>query len=253
MIASPPQIDQASAVWSQPAAVSYASSSANGLFFVDDGDSVRWLRDLAKTSTASDAMIHPERSSAGVWVTVQGATEDSVSDDVLRQLSDRVTVESYRRYDALPSAFNAGHWTVYSQSGAIGYWHSLDRKAYSDLPAAADAQVHAVRSELISYAELHPGWDGAGSIAPRVEAVEEVIAFLDALHIGDNVPEPMVAADGEIGLFWSFEGGYIDVSFKGLGALSYYAKVNGKVAKGQVPFNLTTAIPEDLLTAIHSV
>ncbi len=105
--------------------------------------------------------------------------------------------------------------------------------------------------ELNEYAALEPGWDGPGSIAPASAAIREAVAFVRCLPPSSLAPEPMVAADGEVGVFWRRGGAFIDVGFRGKGTLSYYAetKRNHRPIHGDVCF-AEVAAPEDLLAVI---
>lgn len=106
--------------------------------------------------------------------------------------------------------------------------------------------------ELNEYAALEPGWDGPGSVAPASAAIREAVAFVRCLPPSSLAPEPMVAADGEVGLFWRCGGAFIDVGFRGKGTLSYYAetKRDHRPIHGDAPF-ANRVIPEDLLSAIE--
>jgi hypothetical protein len=83
----------------------------------------------------------------------------------------------------------------------------------------------------VSYRDLKDGWDGEESKKPNYDAIDDALSFIDLLPLGMELPEPMVAADGEVGFYWKKPNVYIDIGFKGNGKISYYARSGGFVAK----------------------
>lgn len=108
-------------------------------------------------------------------------------------------------------------------------------------------------TQIISYRTLVAGWDGVDSIAPPPSAIDDALAMIDKLPLGANPPEPMVAADGEVGFYWKTADGFIDIGFKGDGTISYYARAKDKVAKGVKPYDKDHPLPLDLLGVIEII
>lgn len=130
-------------------------------------------------------------------------------------------------------------------------WGSADSAVEHDNVGTSDRNA-LLSAEIISYRELRDGWEGDDSVAPARQAINEALAFIDLIPIGSAVPEPMVAADGEVGFYWNTGGAYIDVSFRGTGQLSYYAKAGAFVAKDRLSTAGLKALPKDLLFAIEA-
>ncbi len=108
-------------------------------------------------------------------------------------------------------------------------------------------------AEIIAYRNLHDGWDGKGSIAPRASAIQDALLFIDKIPFGAKLPDTTVAADGEVGFYWSSADGYIDIGFKGDGTISYFARADGHVAHGVEPYGPDYVIPRELGTIIDLV
>jgi hypothetical protein len=71
------------------------------------------------------------------------------------------------------------------------------------------------------FAEIHDGWNGAGSVAPRAASVNAARTFLESIPPGVALPTPMITELGEMEFYWSLPTGYADISFdaEGIGSL----------------------------------
>lgn len=78
--------------------------------------------------------------------------------------------------------------------------------------------------ELNDYLDLSHGWDGPDSIPPTRKAVDDAIQLIQALPISFAPAIPMVAGDGEIGLYWESGDVYVELSFWGNGLITYFAR-----------------------------
>lgn len=120
--------------------------------------------------------------------------------------------------------------------------------------SARDQARDAVILELESYRDLTDGWDGIGSKAPAATAITEALSFLDrALPVGLPAPEPMVDADGEVGLFWEGPNYHVEAGFKGREVISFYGRVEERIEKGAQPFHAHSALPKALLEMLSLV
>ncbi len=79
-----------------------------------------------------------------------------------------------------------------------------------------------VENELRGYLHLEEGWNGANSVAPPELAVENAVLFLSRFPYDLTQPTPMVAADGEVGLYWRYQGAYVELEFTGDGIMFGY-------------------------------
>jgi len=86
----------------------------------------------------------------------------------------------------------------------------------------------AIEEELKSYLRLEEGWDGVGSVAPSEYAVKNAILFIHRFPDTISGPTPMVAADGEVGLYWRHKGAYVEIAFTADGMMFGYGRdLNG--------------------------
>src|SRR6266511_619474 len=137
-------------------------------------------------------------------------------------------------------AFSAARVMLDDPTSRVGSTVQADRNA-------------ALSAEIIAYRNLHDGWDGKGSIAPRASAIQDALLFIDKIPFGAKLPDTTVAADGEVGFYWSSADGYIDIGFKGDGTISYFARADGHVAHGVEPYGPDYVIPRELGTIIDLV
>lgn len=86
-----------------------------------------------------------------------------------------------------------------------------------------------IEKELRGYLRLEERWGGVESVAPPELAVENTISFLSRFPDDLTQPTPMVAADGEVGLYWRHQSAYVELEFAGDGMMFGYARdLNGK-------------------------
>lgn len=131
---------------------------------------------------------------------------------------------------------------------------AIERSWQRASPATADIDRVAVYDEILSYRSLTDGWDGSSSVAPTPAAINDALSFFKhLLPPNAPLPEPTVAADGEVGLFWSGPGIYVDIGFRGNGEISYYARVNGAIEKGRAPLARHLPLPKPLLQVLNEM
>jgi hypothetical protein len=152
----------------------------------------------------------------------------------------------------------------------IGYGTALGLGASCAFTGAAAAEVavlpttsiaasiaadrnSALSSEIVAYRKLRNGWEGVGSVGPRPSAIRDALTFIDKIPFGAKTPDTTVAADGEVGFYWRTDHGYIDIGFKGDGTISYFARANGRMAKGIEPYGQDYLLPRDLSLVISSI
>lgn len=87
------------------------------------------------------------------------------------------------------------------------------------------AQEEAI-GELRGWALLDANWDGEGAIRPNVASLREAEAFVRLLE-SENLPEPMLLANGRGGLYWNDNGIYADLEFTGDGNVTYFVEHGG--------------------------
>lgn len=102
-----------------------------------------------------------------------------------------------------------------------------------------------------SYANLHPGWDGAGSVTPSLEARQAAKEFIRSLAPSIEPPTVTAAGDGEISLSWRSDGAHIDVSFIGTaGAAFAFVNGTGEKVRG---VRLFTDLPKIALVELGEI
>jgi hypothetical protein len=79
-----------------------------------------------------------------------------------------------------------------------------------------------VENELREYMWLEEGWGGINSIAPSQIAIENALSFIHRFPDTLTQPTPMIAADGEVGLYWRHQSAYVEVEFAGDGMMFGY-------------------------------
>ena len=82
----------------------------------------------------------------------------------------------------------------------------------------------AVEDELREYLRLEEGWSGVNSVPAPVSAVENAVSFLYRFSDVLKQPTPMVAADGEVGLYWQYQSAYVELEFAGDGMMFGYGR-----------------------------
>ena len=88
-----------------------------------------------------------------------------------------------------------------------------------------------VEDELRGYFRLEEGWGGVNSVAVPALAVENAVSFLYRFTYDLKQPTPMVAADGEVGLYWRHQSAYVELEFAGDGIMfGYGCDLNGNEA-----------------------
>lgn len=114
-------------------------------------------------------------------------------------------------------------------------------------PSAVDRSE--IVAEILSYLLLEKGWDGGDNdLAPSPEAASQAIAFVEQLPSFASTPEPSVASDGEVILFWKSDHLYLDVGFRGKSEFSYFGTASGKKIKGVARFDQMFTSSDELAT-----
>ncbi len=91
--------------------------------------------------------------------------------------------------------------------------------------------------EIRSWALLKADWDGEGAAAPIAGCIKNVVSFIRLLPDDISLPEPMLHASGNTGLFWGDGGIYADIEFLHNGRIAYYIEQNGDKHKGAINFD----------------
>lgn len=151
-----------------------------------------------------------------------------------------------------PSAFvdwtNAGWRNDFGQLNT----NSITRFETEEVVDFVPSSTHYdLLNEIDRAALLADGWDGRDGIAPSRDAVESASVFVRMLPDTVDTPRPLIAGDGEVGVYWKRGKAYIEVGFCGDGNIVFYAgDASGEaLASGDMWFD-GKAVPSDLLDAI---
>ena len=97
--------------------------------------------------------------------------------------------------------------------------------------------------EIRSWALWEADWDGEGAAAPIVRCIKNAVSFIRLLPDNISLPEPMLHASGNTGLFWGDGGIYADIEFLHNGRIAYYIEQNGDKHKGAINFDSESLPP----------
>lgn len=129
------------------------------------------------------------------------------------------------------------------------YAQSIRLDFYDPDMVVEDEERSLVVGEILDYPRLQPGWDGSPEdLPPSSIAADQAATFVELLPPFVPVPEPSVAADGEIILFWKDERIYVDVGFRGTDVYSYFAQTPERKIKGTSRVDEMFASSDDLAT-----
>lgn len=90
--------------------------------------------------------------------------------------------------------------------------------------SAREKKIDAFQSRLDEYRRLNSGWDGELGECPETEHVNDLSSLLQIV-IRDNlpVPDPAISSGGEVGLYWSKDGLFVEITIDEPGIYSYIA------------------------------
>ncbi|MGI9346499.1 MAG: hypothetical protein ACR2PV_00750 [Gammaproteobacteria bacterium] len=86
-------------------------------------------------------------------------------------------------------------------------------------------QMNYLQDTIRSYGELPNNWDGYNGHAPSLTDIKNALAFLCLFSEGD-IPDPMVAGDGDVGFIWQTESSYLEVGFCDEGQISFFGETD---------------------------
>lgn len=104
---------------------------------------------------------------------------------------------------------------------------------------------------LREYASLDDGWDSSiDDLAPSAEALFQAYTYVEKLPNFLPSPDVSVSSDGEVIVFWREANFYADVSFRGNGQFSFFAKSSDKKLKGSQDFASVFSSSDALATLL---
>lgn len=94
----------------------------------------------------------------------------------------------------------------------------------SYIEESTDTYFDSVYTEIEKYRALTPGWDGVGSVPPGSEHIERVISFINTIPTSLPLPKAMLSPEGNIGLYWSSDSSYADITFEDNSKIFLYTR-----------------------------
>lgn len=88
-----------------------------------------------------------------------------------------------------------------------------------------------LKREVLTYAEFGDGWNGDGTFGPSIDAIKTALEFIHAIPSRLPLPRPMLSSNGEIGLYWGFDGGYAEATFESNGKIVFFSRSNDGVER----------------------
>jgi hypothetical protein len=98
----------------------------------------------------------------------------------------------------------------------------------SALTARFEAEIRAARYVLEAAKKLEDGWEGPGTLAPKIDAIIVADAFLQTMDYSVRPPEVSIGTDGEVNVSWRTSQSFVDLSFYDGSGGVLYARVGSK-------------------------
>lgn len=104
-------------------------------------------------------------------------------------------------------------------------------------PIRATTTSEKVIGEIRQWGLLKENWDGEGASSPSAESIKDSVSFIKLITENAAIPEPMLLASGNTGLYFNENSLYVDIEFLGNNRISYFIKRDGDKHKGVLTFN----------------
>lgn len=91
--------------------------------------------------------------------------------------------------------------------------------------------------DLRQWSLLKANWDGEGASLPSVQSIKNAVSFIKLIDENAVLPEPMLLASGNAGLYLNQNILYADIEFLSEGRISYFIKRGNDRHKGVLTFD----------------
>jgi hypothetical protein len=118
-----------------------------------------------------------------------------------------------------PAVQQATGVTVVSEVHGVG-----PARLHASVENAASQKSSALRAAVTRFKAIGNNWDGDGAVQPRERNVDKLLLALDRLTPDLLDCTPMVASDGEVGVYWSRGDDHAELSVDVDGAVSLYLR-----------------------------
>ena len=120
----------------------------------------------------------------------------------------------------------------------------------SALTARFEAEIRAARFALEASKKLQDGWEGPGTVAPKIDAIILADAFLQTMDHSVRPPEVSIGTDGEVNISWRTAQTFVDLSFYDGSGGALYARVGAKKFKNLPPLKSIEQLPDEVARVI---
>lgn len=118
-------------------------------------------------------------------------------------------------------------------------------------PVRTTTASEKIIGEIRQWNLLKANWDGEGASLPSAESIKDSVSFIKLISENATIPEPMLLASGNAGLYLNENNLYVDIEFLGKDRISYFIKRDGDKHKGVLTFD-NEKMPAVLQTLIWS-
>lgn len=116
--------------------------------------------------------------------------------------------------------------------------------------AAMQERLAKLQASVEQLKSLEANWDGEGAAAPNPDHVDALMACISALPLDLSTFRPMLASDGEIGVYWQRADSYAELSIDEQGEMSLYLRSlksdSGRIFEVGPPYILDAALVREI-------
>lgn len=127
--------------------------------------------------------------------------------------------------------------TVLTGLSGLTTFASNDDIYLSTEPVRTTTASEKIIGDLRQWGLLKANWDGEGASTPSAQSIKDAVSFIKLIPENVVLPEPMLLASGNVGLYLNENNLYVDIEFLGNGRISYFIKTdNADKHKGVLTF-----------------
>jgi hypothetical protein len=104
-------------------------------------------------------------------------------------------------------------------------------------PIRSTTVSEKIIGEIRQWGFLKVNWDGEGASLPSAESIKDSVSFIKLIAENSTMPEPMLLASGNAGLYFNQNNLYVDIEFLGNNRISYFIKRGDDKHKGVLTFD----------------
>ena len=166
-------------------------------------------------------------SAAKIFLAICGLANPTVS--TIPEMLEHVARPSQKITSIAP--------TIFTGLSGLTTFAANDETFISTESARTTTASEKVIGELRQWSLLNANWDGEGASMPSAQSIKDAVSFIRLIAENASLPEPMLLASGNAGLYLNKNNRYVDIEFLGDGRISYFIKNDGDKHKGVLIFN----------------